>query len=381
MAEKHASSLGIVVRKSLFCLFVFTSIIFVLSWFFVLRSTINTPLIDHTLLSDSKPHAVIESLLSATENQNDAETSIGNRSILGNNEEEGSSSQHKEESSQVNNHGVLCHNYEKVVLKVFMYDLPPEFHFGLLDWQPKGNRVWPDIQTEILHYPGGLNSQHSIEFWLTLDLLASELPNPLNVLSAIRVRNSSEADIIFVPFFSSLSYNRYAKTSPHRRKGSDNLLQNKLVKYLASREEWKRWGGRDHLIMAHHPNSMLNARMQLWPATFILSDFGRYPPNVANLDKDVIAPYKHVVKIFVNDSTDFDSRPILMYFQGAIYRKDVCALFLLYLLVNFVFSSGFNLPSTSINSLNDYYQRVYCSFISPCFRYSLLLKLRTLQTR
>ncbi|XWS57920.1 hypothetical protein CRYUN_Cryun09bG0214400 [Craigia yunnanensis] len=81
-------------------------------------------------------------------------------------------------------------------------------------------------------------------------------------------------------------------------------------------------GGREHIIMAHHPNSMLNARMQLWPAIFILADFGRYPLNIANVDKDVIAPYKHVIKSYVNDTSDFDSRKTLLFFQGAIYRKD-----------------------------------------------------------
>ena len=90
-----------------------------------------------------------------------------------------------------------------------------------------------------------------------------------------------------------------------------------------AQEEWKRSGGKDHLILAHHPNSMLDARMKLWPATFILSDFGRYPPNIANVEKDVIAPYKHLISSYVNDNSNFDSRPTLLYFQGAIYRKDV----------------------------------------------------------
>ncbi|KAG0498222.1 hypothetical protein HPP92_002913 [Vanilla planifolia] len=98
-------------------------------------------------------------------------------------------------------------------------------------------------------------------------------------------------------------------------------LQTKLVRFLTDQEEWKRSGGRDHVILAHHPNSMLDARMKLWPCMFILSDFGRYPPNVANVEKDVIAPYKHVVRTFVNDSAGYDDRPTLLYFKGAIYRK------------------------------------------------------------
>lgn len=209
-----------------------------------------------------------------------------------------------------------------------MYELPSEFHFGLLDWKEKvkNTKVFPDMKTKIPSYPGGLNLQHSIEYWLTLDILASELPQiyPNNTRKVIRVRNSSDADVIFVPFFSSLSYNRLSKIGPHEKKSRNRLLQENLVRYLMNQEEWKRSGGRDHLILAHHPNSMLDARMKLWPATFILSDFGRYPPNIANVEKDVIAPYKHVVGSYVDDQSSFDSRKTLLYFQGAIYRKDVC---------------------------------------------------------
>ncbi|XP_004298178.1 PREDICTED: probable arabinosyltransferase ARAD1 [Fragaria vesca subsp. vesca] len=317
MGERTASSLMIVTRKSLFCLFTFTSLLFVLSWVFVLRSTSRPQFIDNTLLPNSKLLAVIDHAISATETQNDVESSVGNRSILVDKEEEDKST-----SSSRPNDGVKCDTNEKQVLKVFMYDLPTEFHFGLLDWKPKGGTVWPDLQSEVPHYPGGLNLQHSIEYWLTLDLLASELPSQPNARFAIRVLNVSEADIIFVPFFSSLSYNRFSKIDPHQKKSNNKVLQDKLVQYLTAQKEWKDSGGRDHLIVAHHPNSLLDARMKLWPATFILSDFGRYPPNIANVEKDVIAPYKHVIKTFESDSSTFESRPTLLYFQGAIYRKD-----------------------------------------------------------
>ncbi|KAM0977685.1 hypothetical protein ACFX13_014007 [Malus domestica] len=323
MAERNVSSLAVITRKSLFFLFIVASTLFILSWFFVLRSTGSPRFIDHKLLPNSKLNAVIGSRSSGSESQKDVEPSTGNRAILVDNEEEEkpSSSSQEKEASQANN-GVRCNTNEKVVLKVFMYDLPPEFHFGLLNWKPQGRSVWPDFHTKIPAYPGGLNLQHSIEYWLTLDLLASELPNPPNARAAMRVRNASEADIIFIPFFSSLSYNRFSKRNPHQKKSSNKVLQDKLVKYVTAQKEWKRSGGRDHLIVAHHPNSLLDARMSLWPATFILSDFGRYPPNVANVEKDVIAPYKHVIKSYVNDSSTFDSRPTLLYFQGAIYRKD-----------------------------------------------------------
>lgn len=213
----------------------------------------------------------------------------------------------------------------QAVLRVYLYDLPPEFHFGLLGWKGKSHQIWPDISSpsQIPSYPGGLNLQHSMEYWLTLDLLSSNNPNIIRPCTAIRVNNSSQADIIFVPFFSSLSYNRHSKVQKGEKVSVNRVLQEKLVNFLINRDEWKKLNGKDHLIVAHHPNSMLSVRRKLGSSMFVLADFGRYPIETANLDKDVIAPYKHVVRtVPIGDSAKFEDRPILVYFQGAIYRKD-----------------------------------------------------------
>ena len=211
-------------------------------------------------------------------------------------------------------------------LRVYMYDLPPDFHFGLLGWTGKANQTWPNVSNpgRIPSYPGGLNLQHSIEYWLTLDLLSSNSLNVVRPCNAIRVKNSSQADIIFVPFFSSLSYNRHSRLHGKQKVSANKILQDKLVDFLMGQDEWKKLGGMDHLILAHHPNSMLDARKKLGSAMFVLADFGRYPVEVANVDKDVIAPYKHVLRSNpAAESATFEGRPILVYFQGAIYRKDV----------------------------------------------------------
>ena len=214
----------------------------------------------------------------------------------------------------------------KALLRVFMYDLPPEFHFGLLGWKGSEKQTWPNVSSSdrIPPHPGGLNLQHSIEYWLTLDLLSSNAPDVVRPCSAIRVKNSSQADVIFVPFFSSLSYNRHSKVSGKEKVSVNRMLQDKLVQFLRGQVEWKRLGGKDHLIIAHHPNSMLDARSKLGSAMFVLADFGRYPVEIANIGKDIIAPYRHLVRTISNgESAPFDKRPILVYFQGAIYRKDV----------------------------------------------------------
>ncbi|XP_075514371.1 putative arabinosyltransferase ARAD1 isoform X2 [Primulina tabacum] len=218
----------------------------------------------------------------------------------------------------------LC-DKDRARLKVYMYDLPTEFQFGLLGWKGDKNQIWPNVSSEnsVPSYSGGLNLQHSTEYWLTLDLLASVTEDVTRPCGAIRVQNSSESEVIFVPFFSSLSYNRHSKNHGKQMVSVDGLLQEQLVEFLEGRKEWKQSSGRDHLIVAHHPNSMLVARKKLGSAMFVLSDFGRYPVEIANLDKDIIAPYKHMVRTVPSvDSATFSERPTLVYFQGAIYRKD-----------------------------------------------------------
>lgn len=292
--------MGFVAYKSLFCWLLLTSSLFVLSWLSVLRSTGRSHSLEFGILPNSR-------LLRISENANLDEAPV-NSVLVG---------------DRVNWDKNLgkCDSNEPI-LKVFMYDLPSEFHFDLLGREGVGENLWPDLRVKVPEYPGGLNLQHSIEYWLTLDLLSSEFSENLRGRNVVRVHNSSQADVVFVPFFSSLCYNRFSKLKPGQKRSTNVVLQEKLVKFLIAQEEWKRSGGKDHIIVAHHPNSLLDARMKLWPAIFILSDFGRYPPTIANVEKDVIAPYRHVTGNYVIDSSDFDSRPTLLYFQGAIYRKD-----------------------------------------------------------
>lgn len=241
----------------------------------------------------------------------------------------GSACSHSNASMKVSSFGrqkVVDCDPSRARLRVYMYDLPPEFHFGLLGWKGRENQTWPSVQnpSQIPPYPGGLNLQHSIEYWLTLDLLSSNIPTAVRPCTAIRVKNPSRADVLFVPFFSSLSYNRYSKLHGKEKLSVNKMLQDKLVQFLMSKNEWKKLGGKDHLIVAHHPNSMLDARRKLGSAIFVLADFGRYPVQIANLEKDVIAPYRHVVTTIPTDkSAPFAERPTLLYFRGAIYRKDV----------------------------------------------------------
>jgi len=205
-------------------------------------------------------------------------------------------------------------------LKVFMYDLPPEFHYGMIAKEkfPAG-KVWPKDSSDIPEYPGGLYQQHSPEYWLTSDLFTSNLPGRHTPCTAFRVDDWRTADVIFVPFFASLSYNKFSK--PELNSEENEELQRKLEHYLKRQPAWQTSGGVDHVIVIHHPNSMHIMRDALHSAMFVVADFGRYTPEIANITKDVVAPYKHVVLSYQDDHSTFNNRNTLLFFQGAIIRK------------------------------------------------------------
>ncbi|CAH2055191.1 unnamed protein product [Thlaspi arvense] len=322
MVERSSSRyLGIIItRKSI--IFLLISILSVLSWFLIISSTNPNRVLDY--ISVAEPTDAPLNIIKNSDNpsrENDESPNSENR------EDENRGGANTEEPVDENRAETLrCTQMSSpspTPLKVYMYDMSPEFHFGLLGWKPEGNGVvWPDIRINVPYHPGGLNLQHSVEYWLTLDLLYSELPEDSRTSrAAIRVKNSSEADVVFVPVFSSLSYNRFSKVTQKQKKSQDRELQENVVKFVTAQKEWKVSGGKDHVIMAHHPNSMSTARHKLYPAMFVVADFGRYSPRVANVEKDIVAPYKHLVPSYANDTSGFDGRPILLYFQGAIYRK------------------------------------------------------------
>lgn len=79
----------------------------------------------------------------------------------------------------------------------------------------------------------------------------------------------------------------------------------------------------------HHPNAFRFLREQVNQSILIVADFGRYPKTLANLSKDVVAPYVHVVDSFTDDNTTdpYESRSTLLYFRGRTVRKAVSCFF------------------------------------------------------
>lgn len=107
-------------------------------------------------------------------------------------------------------------------LKVYMYDLPRRFNVGMLSLQRSNETpvTWWDLPS----WPrnSGLGKQHSVEYWMMASLL-SEGEDPTR--EAIRVLDPDLADAFFVPFFSSLSFNKHGRNMTNPATEIDRQLQ------------------------------------------------------------------------------------------------------------------------------------------------------------
>jgi hypothetical protein len=113
--------------------------------------------------------------------------------------------------------GLGCSQPPECPLKVYMYEMPPEFNWGLINSPPSGHVAGEAAAaTEIdgrayPFYPGSAGTrQHSVAYWLALDLLSAGGHNVTRAgwaRAAVRVFDPREAQVFFVPYFSSLAYN------------------------------------------------------------------------------------------------------------------------------------------------------------------------------
>ncbi|GLT54387.1 hypothetical protein SLA2020_275890 [Shorea laevis] len=181
----------------------------------------------------------------------------------------------------------------------------------------RGGRPVDDVT--LLKYPG---HQHMAEWYLFSDLIR---PEPERVGSpVVRVLDPDEADLFYVPYFSSLSLIvNPARPSPDRARAlySDEENQDALVEWLADQEYWKRNNGRDHVIIAQDPNALYRAIDRIKNSVLLVSDFGRLKTDQASLVKDVIVPYSHRISTY-NGDLGVDKRKTTLFFMGARYRKE-----------------------------------------------------------
>lgn len=207
---------------------------------------------------------------------------------------------------------------------VYMYDLPRRFHVGMLRRRSPVDES-PVTGENLPPWPSnsGLKKQHSVEYWMMASLLYDG-GGGNETREAVRVWDPEMADAFFVPFFSSLSFNTHGHNMTDPDTEFDRQLQIDILKILRESKYWQRSGGRDHVIPMHHPNAFRFFREQVNTSILIVADFGRYPKEISNLRKDVVAPYVHVVDSFTDDNSPdpYESRTTLLFFRGRTIRKD-----------------------------------------------------------
>ncbi|KAA8544647.1 hypothetical protein F0562_019431 [Nyssa sinensis] len=215
---------------------------------------------------------------------------------------------------------VLKSSGNSASVKVYMYDLPRKFTYGVIESyaMARGGLKAPVEDVTKLTYPG---NQHPAEWYLFLDMIrANRDGSPV-----IRVLDPEEADLFYVPFFSSLSL----VVNPIRQASvigdgpiySDEEMQDGLIEWLEEQVYWKRNNGRDHVIICQDPNALYKAVDRVKNGVLLVSDFGRLGRDQASLVKDVILPYSHRISTF-NGDIGIENRKSLLFFMGNRYRKE-----------------------------------------------------------
>lgn len=209
-------------------------------------------------------------------------------------------------------------------VKIYLYDVPTRFTYGVIENHgiARGGKSVPKVTD--LKYPG---HQHMAEWYLFTDLLR---PESERIGSAVvRVFDPEEADLYYVPFFSSLSLIvnpiRPATGSDQQQRKlvySDEETQDAFMEWLEKQEYWKRNYGRDHVIVAQDPNALYRVIDRVKNSILLVSDFGRLRADQASLVKDVIVPYSHRINTY-NGDIGVENRKTLLFFMGNRFRKEV----------------------------------------------------------
>lgn len=231
-------------------------------------------------------------------------------------------------------------------LRVYVADLPRAFNYGLLDryWSLRAadSRIQassdPDHPPPHDHPPypeNPLIKQYSAEYWLLASLrAAATAPAAVRVVADWR-----EADVVFVPFFATLSAEMelgWGTKGAFRKKdgNEDYRRQREVVDRVTSHPAWRRSSGRDHIFVLTDPVAMWHVRAEIAPAILLVVDFGGWykvdsksssknssrviQHTQVSLLKDVIVPYTHLLPtLLLSENKD---RHTLLYFKGAKHR-------------------------------------------------------------
>ncbi|OQU82544.1 hypothetical protein SORBI_3006G260900 [Sorghum bicolor] len=201
-------------------------------------------------------------------------------------------------------------------LRVYVADLPRALNYGLLDsyWSLRAADSRIEASSDPDHPPPNDHSpypenplikQYSAEYWLLASLRAA-------ATAAVRVVTDwREADVVFVPFFATLSAEMelgWGTKGAFRKKdgNEDYRRQREVVDRVTSHPAWRRSGGRDHVFVMTDPVAMWHVRAEIAPAILLVVDFGGW--------------YKVDSKSANRNSSQNKDRPTLLYFKGAKHR-------------------------------------------------------------
>ncbi|XWS15351.1 hypothetical protein CRYUN_Cryun35bG0089100 [Craigia yunnanensis] len=237
-------------------------------------------------------------------------------------------------------------------IKVYVANLPRSLNYGLLEKYWVSNHpdsripTDPDHQISTTRFPEStkyppypenpLIKQYSAEYWIMGDL---ETPEEMRTGSfAKRVFDANEADVVFVPFFATLSAEMElgSGSGAFKKKAGngDFFRQKEVLDFVRNTDAWKRSGGRDHVFVLTDPVAMWHFRAEIAPAVLLVVDFGgwyrldRKSSNGNSSDmvhhtqvsllKDVIVPYTHLLpRLHLSEN---QKRHTLLYFKGAKHR-------------------------------------------------------------
>ncbi|XP_050221997.1 probable arabinosyltransferase ARAD1 [Mercurialis annua] len=202
-------------------------------------------------------------------------------------------------------------------IRVYVYEMPSKFTYDLLLLFRNSYRDTANLTSNgsPVHR---LIEQHSVDYWLWADLIAPEHERLLK--SVVRVHKQEEADLFYVPFFTTISFFLLEKQQC-------KALYREALKWVTDQPAWKRSGGRDHIFPIHHPWSFKSVRKYVKNATWLLPDMDStgnwYKPGQVFLEKDLILPY--VANVDLCDAKCASEtelkRTTLLFFRGRLKRN------------------------------------------------------------
>ncbi|MBA0647052.1 hypothetical protein Goklo_014963, partial [Gossypium klotzschianum] len=202
-------------------------------------------------------------------------------------------------------------------VRVYVYEMPSKFTYDLL-WLFRNTYRETSNITSNGSPVHRLIEQHSIDYWLWADLIAPESERLLK--NVVRVVKQEEADLFYVPFFTTISFFLLEKQQC-------KALYREALKWVTDQPAWKRSEGRDHIFPIHHPWSFKSVRRYVKNAIWLLPDMDStgnwYKPGQVSLEKDVILPY--VPNVDLCDAKCLleseSKRTTLLFFRGRLKRN------------------------------------------------------------